>query len=167
MKKYFGPADRERYGLPKGGRPVENKKGLRYGRLVCLRYIPPAEGGGRSRWECQCDCGTVKVVSAKGLTDGDVTSCGCRHKDVAGKRTRAAATRKRRSLREAACLWQAGLWSDRDFFAYLKERLKIRNETLQWAKQQRASARAKAPLETARNYRRRQKLLEERNHDTV
>lgn len=49
--------------------------GQRYGRLT---VISRAENiGSRTRWNCRCDCGNVKIVSANELTNGMVQSCGC------------------------------------------------------------------------------------------
>ena len=32
-------------------------------------------------WVCQCECGTIKVISRSGLTSGDNISCGCYHRE--------------------------------------------------------------------------------------
>ena len=36
-----------------------------------------------TRYECRCDCGTVKEVNANSLISGRSTSCGCRHREIA------------------------------------------------------------------------------------
>lgn len=47
----------------------------RFGKLTALRVI---EGkNSKAKWECRCDCGTVKAVSYHSLTVSGVTSCGC------------------------------------------------------------------------------------------
>lgn len=50
--------------------------GERYGRLVvtakCLEY---------TKWECLCDCGTIKEVRRDALIHGRQVSCGCFHKE--------------------------------------------------------------------------------------
>ena len=42
--------------------------------------------GGRKRtvtmWNCKCDCGNEKVVSASSLKTGHVVSCGCYKKEI-------------------------------------------------------------------------------------
>lgn len=53
--------------------------GHRYGRLVVLSCV-----GSRRRttlWECRCDCGKLRVVPANSLVSGNVTSCGCLHRE--------------------------------------------------------------------------------------
>jgi len=56
--------------------------GNRYGRLTVV-----ASGGrdkrGRSRWECVCDCGNVKIIDGYRLKHGDTLSCGCLQKERA------------------------------------------------------------------------------------
>lgn len=47
----------------------------RFGKLTALRVV---EGkNSKAKWECRCDCGTVKAVSYHSLTVSGVTSCGC------------------------------------------------------------------------------------------
>ena len=53
----------------------------RFGRLLVLKF----EGNGKhgeSLWECQCDCGNIKIVSAGHLTNGDTRSCGCLYRET-------------------------------------------------------------------------------------
>ena len=56
-------------------RRVENLKGVRFGKLVCIRHLfkDPRH---RSCWECQCDCGKKTIVRAD-LLKKRVRSCGC------------------------------------------------------------------------------------------
>lgn len=52
-------------------------------KFALLTVINRAErdSGGKSYWNCQCDCGNMKVVSGTNLTCGAVKSCGClKHK---------------------------------------------------------------------------------------
>ena len=50
--------------------------GRRFGRLVALRRVE-SDSGGRTVWECRCDCGTIKRIRAASLTQGLTKSCGC------------------------------------------------------------------------------------------
>ncbi len=34
------------------------------------------------RWECLCDCGESTIVAGWALRSGDITSCGCRQKEI-------------------------------------------------------------------------------------
>ena len=56
--------------------PPKSLKGKRFGLLVVQRQVGRSPSG-ISRWECQCDCGTVKSVLYTNLTQGRTRSCGC------------------------------------------------------------------------------------------
>ena len=59
--------------------------GRRFGRLVALRRV----GTDKSRsplWECQCDCGALKVVTSNHLLNNRVFSCGCLNSDMTTER---------------------------------------------------------------------------------
>jgi len=43
-----------------------------------LKAIKIIDGGGRSAWLCQCDCGKTATVQANRLKSGNTKSCGCR-----------------------------------------------------------------------------------------
>ena len=47
--------------------------GQRFGKLVAIKRVE----GGSSRWLCQCDCGTEKVIYSTNLVNGVTKSCGC------------------------------------------------------------------------------------------
>jgi hypothetical protein len=50
--------------------------GQRFGALTVLSYShTPIDG--RSRWNCQCDCGATKVIAGQSLRAGTTRSCGC------------------------------------------------------------------------------------------
>ncbi len=59
--------------------------GRRFERLIALRLIATNP----TKWECRCDCGTVKTIRAMHLMSGLIRSCGCLHSEVS------AATAKR------------------------------------------------------------------------
>lgn len=50
--------------------------GQKFGRLTAIEYIKG------SRWQCVCDCGNEKTVSAGNLLSGNTKSCGCLAKEV-------------------------------------------------------------------------------------
>lgn len=49
-----------------------------FGRWTVLGYM------GRSRWYCECVCGTIKPVASHSLRAGSSTSCGCFHAERVG-----------------------------------------------------------------------------------
>jgi hypothetical protein len=51
--------------------------GLRFGRLIALRYSHIGPAG--AHWLCQCDCGSTTITSSNHLRTGHTTSCGCVH----------------------------------------------------------------------------------------
>ena len=60
---------------------LENKKrikdltGQRFGKLTVLKQSGSYRG--HSAWECECDCGNIKIVNSLELKNGDTLSCGC------------------------------------------------------------------------------------------
>lgn len=59
--------------------------GQRFGRLAVLERSLERPAS-RLRWLCQCDCGNMKIVSAKALRNRDTRSCGCLVRELASKR---------------------------------------------------------------------------------
>lgn len=55
---------------------VKDLTGQRFGRLIALKR---QKGSRRviAKWECQCDCGRITLVSTYKLTSGHTNSCGC------------------------------------------------------------------------------------------
>lgn len=51
-------------------------KGQKFGRWTVLEKAPTLKDG-NSRWLCQCECGTQKIVMGKNLRNGRSKSCGC------------------------------------------------------------------------------------------
>lgn len=62
---------------------LKDLTGLRYGRLTVLRFSEMR--GRKSLWECQCECGRVKIIRSDNLQSGDSTSCGCYKQDLLTK----------------------------------------------------------------------------------
>jgi hypothetical protein len=48
--------------------------GDRFGSWTLLKKLPPVNY--TRRWQCVCDCGVVKVVTASNLTTGKSKRCG-------------------------------------------------------------------------------------------
>lgn len=60
----------------KRGGPFIDRTGQRFGMLVAVRRAPNQRPG-TVAYECQCDCGTVKIVPGSALGAGQTNSCGC------------------------------------------------------------------------------------------
>ena len=77
---------------------VIDETGHRYGRLVVLRRVAAALllSQRPARWECRCDCGTLRVVTGGQLRAGNVKSCGCLKREYDAER------RRRHEVSEAA-----------------------------------------------------------------
>lgn len=58
-----------------------NRSGQVFGRLTVLGnyYIKNR----KSFWECKCNCGVIKYISANGLASNNIKSCGCLQKEKA------------------------------------------------------------------------------------
>jgi len=63
------------------GRPVIDKTGGRYGRLVVIERSG-RDKQGRLLWLCKCDCGTEKIIAGASLHKGNTKSCGCLRKEI-------------------------------------------------------------------------------------
>lgn len=48
----------------------------KFGRWTALEYV------GKSKWKCQCECGTIKEVDGYNLVKGISKSCGCYRTDI-------------------------------------------------------------------------------------
>ena len=57
-----------------------------FGRLVVLRQAEKING--RTRWVCQCECGTELTVSGRSLTSGNTRSCACLQRETLSNRRR-------------------------------------------------------------------------------
>ena len=66
-----------------------------------------ANGASVRMFECLCKCGTVKTVRLSSLTSGTTVSCGCFHKEQAGRILKAAATKHGKSGTQIYFVWQA------------------------------------------------------------
>jgi len=63
------------------GKPTEDIKGYKFGRLTVLKFEEIRYN--KSHWLCECDCGNTIVVHKGSLMSGNTKSCGCLIRDVA------------------------------------------------------------------------------------
>ena len=61
-------------------KPKVDLTGKTFTYLTPMYYI---KGG---KWHCKCKCGKEVDVDTRNLNSGHTTSCGCRQKELAGKR---------------------------------------------------------------------------------
>lgn len=59
--------------------------GVKFGRLTALRPGEPYPKTKCTRWVCLCECGETTLVATGNLRNGDSTSCGCFHSQIARK----------------------------------------------------------------------------------
>jgi hypothetical protein len=59
-------------------RRLNDLTGARFGALTVTGRAPSKNG--RTYWECQCDCGNVKIIESYHLQHDNYISCGCRKK---------------------------------------------------------------------------------------
>jgi hypothetical protein len=62
-----------------------NLIGNRFGRLVVIAESQKRDSSGNVYWDCKCDCGRNHISAGRLLRNGDTLSCGCYHKEIAGK----------------------------------------------------------------------------------
>lgn len=55
-----------------------------FGRLTVISSAEDKKG--QTRWWCQCQCRTMKSINGSKLRRGEITSCGCRNREVARSR---------------------------------------------------------------------------------
>lgn len=70
----------------------------RFGRLLVVREAPTRDRSGNVYWECVCDCGRSHIAAGRLLRNGDIQSCGCYHREIAGKAQQSDLTGKRFGL---------------------------------------------------------------------
>lgn len=61
--------------------------GQKFGKLTVVSFSRDVRSGNRYRkyWNCKCECGNIKEVRLDSLTSGNVTSCGCKLKEISRK----------------------------------------------------------------------------------
>lgn len=60
---------------------VKDISGLAYGKLTVVRYHGK-DNGGKTSWECLCECGETIIVRSNSLQSGNTRSCGCYHREI-------------------------------------------------------------------------------------
>lgn len=98
---------------------VVDRVGRRYGRLLVIARAQNRVGmANKIAWECRCDCGKVKTISALRLTLGTI-SCGCFRSETTAKlkyshgKAGTPAYQKAASMkRHSAKLRRTPKWSD-------------------------------------------------------
>jgi hypothetical protein len=60
---------------------IDDLTGQQFGRWRALRLVESSRTG-LTRWECRCECGTVKLIHAGSLKNGHTQSCGCLKKEI-------------------------------------------------------------------------------------
>lgn len=60
-------------------------KGQQFGRLTVVSFAG-TDKRGKALWNCKCECGKKKVISASNLKRGASKSCGCLRKELSSKR---------------------------------------------------------------------------------
>lgn len=50
--------------------------GQHFGRLIAIKRVDN-DYYGNSQWQCECDCGRLKVIAGGNLIGGRTKSCGC------------------------------------------------------------------------------------------
>lgn len=61
-----------------------NHVGEKIGRLTIIRYVGE-NAKGTKFYECECDCGNIKIIRWTSLVSGNTTSCGCYHQETMEK----------------------------------------------------------------------------------
>ncbi len=56
-----------------------------FGRLTVLNEDTKRDSSGNVYWKCKCKCNKIKIIAGRLLRNGDIVSCGCYHKEIAGK----------------------------------------------------------------------------------
>jgi hypothetical protein len=64
-----------------------NLTGQKFGRLVALSYVEMSADN-RPRWSFRCDCGTIKIITARSVIKGKTKSCGCLSSETTAARNK-------------------------------------------------------------------------------
>lgn len=78
--------------------------GVRYGRLVGLRYA--GRRGSHAHWHFQCDCGEQTIASGAAVRAGKTASCGCLHREISAARLTVHGRRARKRHDATYRAWQ-------------------------------------------------------------
>lgn len=61
--------------------------GEKFGYWTVLQKTNERSKSGTILWECQCDCGTIRLVDGTSLRQGKSLSCGCYNKEILSNRS--------------------------------------------------------------------------------
>lgn len=66
---------------------LKNRIGIRYGRLIVLKFAHTKWTGYHwsTFWKCQCDCGKEIIIKGDNLQNGGTKSCGCLQQEISNK----------------------------------------------------------------------------------
>ena len=87
------------------GRKTEDLTGQKFGRLTAIGGYD--RSAGKTYWDFQCDCGTVKSIPAGAVKNGSISSCGCLKSDVMKDRMTSHGHSNRGKRSRAYSVWAA------------------------------------------------------------
>lgn len=70
------------------GRHYIDLTGKKFNRLTVLRLDPKRTQSGATRWQCRCDCGTIKTIRSRDLVANTTKRCGCLLSEMARQKMR-------------------------------------------------------------------------------
>lgn len=73
---------------------IMKEHGVPDSRVTVLEELPEKTNDKRSKWKCQCDCGTIFSANGQLLRNGITKSCGCYNRDSIRARAAVAAQEK-------------------------------------------------------------------------
>jgi hypothetical protein len=85
------------------GKPILDITGEKFGRLTALRRL--GSKSGQSRWECECECGTIKSYALYQIKSGKTQSCGCLQKELTIARSTIHGHSKREEMTDTYNIW--------------------------------------------------------------
>lgn len=68
------------------GRGLKDLTGSQFGDLTVIKISDKYDSAGHVKWECKCQCGTIKYHTGQRLKSGKVVSCGCYRRQQSTKR---------------------------------------------------------------------------------
>lgn len=71
----------------KGQNKLRDLTGQTFGRLTVIERISNHPSNNKTRWTCECSCGSSTAVFSADLISGNTKSCGCLHKEGLLKRS--------------------------------------------------------------------------------
>ncbi len=81
----------------------EDITGQKFGRLTALRRL--GSKSNQSRWECECECGTIKDYALYQIKSGKTQSCGCLQKELTIQRSTIHGHSTREDMTDTYVIW--------------------------------------------------------------